>query len=238
MILKPELNHINNWVFDLDDTITPTRQHFRQQMNMVYDYFSQIMPNVPREQIKSIFEKLNNDAFKVEKVNPDRWGTVLKNFSCKFPRIGITERAVALGTLDLIYYVKPEFMSGAQETLETIKNSGKRQFIVTHSNETYAWRKYNRLELSRFVPRENVHVSDENSDKDKFAWESALDRFGLSPTEVAVVGNSSKDDIWPAYEIGVKHLFFVDDSKNEWIVHVKEPPEGTQRIKGIYELLQ
>lgn len=224
-------------VYDFDDTITPTRKHFRQQMNLVYDYFFEIMPGVPREQIKKVFERLNNDAFKIERVNPNRWVTVARNFSAEFPRIGITERAIALAILDQIYYQEPEFMPGAEETLETVKNLGKRQFIMTHSNEAYAWRKYDRLKISRFIPQENVYIADENEDKNALAWQKALDKFRLSPSEVTVVGNSSKDDIWPAYEIGVTNLFFLHD-ENEWIVHSKEPPAIAKRIKRISEMLE
>lgn len=233
---KLELQAIGNWVFDLDDTIISTRKGFRSQMSLVYDYFFGLMPAVPKERIQGIFEDLNDEAYKTEKVNSNRWLTVVRGFSEEFPRIGITEQAVALAILDQIYQIPPEFLPGAEETLTQLKNQGKRQFIVTHSNEEYAWRKYDGLRLSRFVPRENVYIADENKDKGTAAWRDALDKFGLSPAEVAVVGNSAKDDIWPAFEIGVQNLFFVKD-KIEWVVHVKEPPEIARRITSISELI-
>ena len=119
-------------------------------------------------------------------------------------------------------------LEGASEGLDFIKKVGLPIGIVTHANPEWTWKKYNWLGLKRFVNWDDIFIVDENGHKTAESWRRAISYFGQSPDQCAVVGDSPRSDINPAWEIGVKHCFLVEDRK-QWAIH-KQPVDPSVKI--------
>lgn len=227
---------VEAFVFDLDDTLISTREIFHRQMDILYNNFQVILPDLSREEIKRQFEGMNDRAYEKYKVNPQRWDAVLDEFCQHHSRIQPLDKRASLKILGEIYTTIPEFKPGVEETLSVLKSADAKIGVVTHANEKWTKWKKDVLSLGRFIKEENIYVVSEDGDKDKIAWQAALDNFGLNASAVAVVGDSVRTDIFPAYEIGVRYLFWVKN-EIEWAVHKKEAPQGVVQIAGVDELI-
>ncbi|MDO8340491.1 MAG: hypothetical protein Q7T59_00780, partial [Candidatus Woesebacteria bacterium] len=76
-----KVNNIQRFLFDLDDTICPTRQVFRDFMSQVYDFLATHASVISREQWKNEIEVTNNRLFEKLGVNPNRWDFVVDELS-------------------------------------------------------------------------------------------------------------------------------------------------------------
>ena len=222
--------------FDLDDTLISTREIFRSQEAQVYRILALVLTGVATEgEIKTNFEKTNDSAYQKYKVDPKRWNFVLDKMRYQYPQISSETKAECKDLLMGIYKQVPKLKDGAVETLSELEGSGMVLGVVTHAFGEWTDFKLDKCGLRPYFG-ERVHVVDMNSSKGASDWQRALNKFDFPISQCAVVGDSLLTDINPAYEIGVKHLFWIDDGRG-WKVHEAEKPEIARRINGISELL-
>lgn len=224
---------VKRFLFDLDDTICPTRGIFREVMAQAYDYLALQVPTVSREKWKEEVEAVNNRLFEKLGVNSNRWNYVVDELSARYSLNGEVDQE-AKRIFQLIYSTPLPMMEGAEEGLGFIKKVNVPIGIVTHAGQEWTWRKYNWLGLNRFVEWDDVYVVDENGHKTSESWKQAVGYFKLKPEECAVVGDSPRSDVNPAWEIGVRHCFLLEDPK-QWSVH--NQPVNPQ-VKRIGRLIQ
>lgn len=139
---KLDARGVDLFLFDLDDTLTPTREIFAVQMDTTYNYLLKQLPGTQKKDLKTQFEAINNQAFEKFAVNPNRWITVLSELSKIYPKISQAALRQSLLILMQIYKTPVNYKDGAEQMLETFKNAGVQTGIVTHANRDWTWDKY------------------------------------------------------------------------------------------------
>jgi FMN phosphatase YigB (HAD superfamily) len=225
---------IRRFLFDLDDTLCSTRKVFQEKMGLVYDYLAGETPDVSRQKWKVEVQEVNDRLFEKFGVNPRRWDHVVDELSARHPLNEFIKQE-AKGIFESIYFAPLEMIQGVNDTLKFIKKVNIPIGVVTHAERGWTWRKYNWLDLGRFVAWDEIFIVDENGHKTSESWRDALKFYGLGSNECVVVGDSPRSDINPAWEIGVKHCFLVEDPKL-WSVHNQSVNAGINRIRDLSQI--
>lgn len=219
---------------DGDDTLWNTVPIFRQQMGKCYDRLAQT-DLLDRETWKKEIEKISDQVFESHGVNPTRWDVVIQEVS-KFGLDNLVQKE-ARDILEKIYHIPPVFIDNTEMGLSFIKKINIPFGIVTHANVEWTKRKFDWLNLSRFVEWGDIFIVNENGHKTKQSWQEAMEYFKVKPKNCVVIGDSPRSDINPVCELGVKHCFLVQNSYDVWSVH-KQPVDEliTRGIKSIDDL--
>ena len=132
---------------------------------------------------------------------------------------------------EVIYKTVPEEMPGTKETVAALKEAEIGVYVVTHAEEDWT-----ELKLSNWQGVfDGVHCVDVNNHKDAAAWAEALEEFGLSPAEVAVVGDNVEADIEPMARLGVRYKFRMSAS---WGPTSQPLPAETWEIDNLYQIVE
>ena len=127
-------------------------------------------------------------------------------------------------------------LEGAEEGLNFLTKIDTPIGIVTHGGSEWTWKKYNWLDLKRFVAWDDIYIVDENKHKTSESWREAVKYFGLKPEESAVIGDSPRSDINPACQIGVRQCFLIEDPK-QWSVHNEPVNENVRKISNLSQIV-
>lgn len=229
-----QLNGINMFLFDGDDTVWGMVEIFRKRMNGCCDYLAEACPTVSRQEWENDLKRINNDYFEKVGVVLTRWSLVVAQLA-KERRLPPTVAGNALEILMQIYTTPPQFKDGAEEGLAFLKKVGIEFGIVTHADSDWTRQKYRWLELERFLSWDNVYCVDPHGHKTAESWAKAIAYFGRTPRQCAIVGDSPRSDINPTGEIGVMHRFCID-LPNRWLLHEQEMDGGVWKIISINDL--
>ncbi len=126
--------------------------------------------------------------------------------------------------------------AGSQRRIRIYERDGNSKIgIVTHADRDWTWRKYQWLELEKYLEWDNVYTIDTREHKTAEKWGEAISYFSIRPKNCAVVGDSPRSDINPADEIGVKELFMVEDP-DQWSLHKQAVPPRTRVIANLNQI--
>lgn len=227
-------NGIEMVLLDLDDTICPTRQLFKDALSNVSDLLTTNVPIRSLEEWRIEIHAINNQLFEEVGVNPKRGDLLVDRLVIRYS-IDKDIAKEAKKILTSIYTTPLKLFDGAGEALEFLRVSGIPVGMVTHANEEWTKRKYSWLGLERFLTWKDVFIVDEDGQKTAESWKAAIDYFGGKPENCIVIGDSPRSDINPAREIGVKHIFLVDHPSH-WETQ-EQPVDGSvRRIKRLDEI--
>lgn len=229
-------NGVERFLFDGDDTVWATIEIFRKFMDECCGYLEANAPVMTRQQWRESMQRVNDVLFEKHGVNPRRWEEVMAGLAVEGGLSG-TIRDGATEILMQIYQTPPRFLEGTEEGLDFVRKTGVPFGIVTHANEEWTRNKFGWLGLSRFMEWEDVYVVDENGHKTAREWRQAMDYFGVSPRNCAVVGDSPRSDINPARETGVEHCFLIRNGVTTWSVHNQPVDPRTIEIANISGLI-
>lgn len=246
--INPETAIINEWakksgvkiiLFDLDDTLIETREIFVKQMGQCYDV---LLPHLTLslKELKSTIEKINDRSYEIYGVNPHRWDHVLEEFCSQF-HLSPDVFKPAMEALRGIYTTIPRFKEGAENILQTIKESDVSLGIVTHANIPWTKYKFESLKLERFCHWYDIFIVNEDGHKAKKEWGQAQMYFNvqsltrLTADNFAVCGDSIRSDIIPASENNIRHRFWIRNSAR-WSVQDGGLPPGTYIVPEIGKL--
>lgn len=227
---------IKRVLLDLDDTYCSTSEVFREILSQVYVYLETNAPFLSRNEWKNQVQTTNNRLFEQMGVRKTRWNDVVDELAEKHA----LDRGVTCETkriFQLIYTTPIQPKDGAEEGLSFLKETGVPLGIVTHANEYWTWMKYDWLRLDRFVKKDDFFIVDENGHKTVESWKQAIEHFGLTPSQCVVVGDSPRSDINPAWELGVRHCFLVEDDK-QWSVHQQPVHDEVKVIKHLNQIAE
>jgi len=213
-----QVHEVKQFLLDGDDTIWATVEIFRKFASDCYGYLELNAPFLTRDQWKTEIQEVNDAMFEAHGVNPNRWGYVMAEVARK-THLSDNKRDVATETLMQIYDEPPRFLDGAEEGLSFLKKSGIPFGIVTHANSHWTWRKYNWLELSGFLPWDDIYMVDENGHKTGESWRQAMEYFRISPDKCAVIGDSPRSDINPAKAAGANQCILIEGPTPRWSIH-------------------
>lgn len=210
---------IKRFLFDLDDTICPTRSVFREVMAEAFDHLATNASFRTRDDWKADVEEINNRLFELMGVNHIRWNFVVDELGEKHTlQLPLMDEVKEI--FQKIYKTPLAMMDGAEEGLQIITNIGIPIGIVTHASRDWTMMKYDWLNLARFAQTDEI-----------------IEYFGLTPTDCAVVGDSPRSDINPAMEAGVKHCFLVEDP-NIWSIHNLPVDQSVKKIKTLKQIIE
>jgi len=230
-----EENEIARFLLDLDDTICGTRKVFRNCMGMVYDFLEVNAQVISRNEWQTVIEETNNRLFEQFAVNPNRWNKVVDELA-KLYELPTAIQETTKQIFAQIYSIPPEMLEGSEEGLNFLSKFNIPIGIVTHAGSEWTWKKYNWLNLKRFVNWDDIYIVDENKHKTSESWRGAVKYFGLEPWECAMGGDSPRSDINPALEIGIRHCFLVEDSK-QWIIHNQPVDKSVRKIANLSQII-
>jgi FMN phosphatase YigB (HAD superfamily) len=225
---------VKRFLFDLDDTICPTREVFISVMSQAYDYLAINTTLNSKEKWRDEIETTNNRLFELHGVNSNRWNYLVDELTKRYS-LGENINYTTKQIFQTIYSTPLKMSEGADEGLEFIKNVDLPMGIVTHAGQEWTWKKYEWLELNRFMNWDDIYIVDENKHKTSESWSDAIKYFGLKSKECAVVGDSPRSDINPAWNIGVRHCFLLEDPR-QWILHNQPVDASVKRIRNLKEI--
>ena len=228
--------NIKHFLLDLDDTICNTTEVFHDHFSQTADFLAQNNPLITRDQWHREVLNANNILFENYGVNPNKWVYAIDSMVRQYEITPEVQSGV-IKILKQIYDTPLQMLYGSETGLDFLTKVNISLNIVTHANADWTWRKYDWLDLGRFVSRDHVFIIDENGHKTPESWRQAIDHFGMKPEECVVVGDSPRSDIGPAQKIGVKQCFLVDRSY-KWSVQQQAVDDSTIRIKNLAELIE
>ena len=190
-------------LFDMDSTLVETVDHYRVRMHKYCEFLS---GECGREEAE-LFDTLMGgiDALRGE-------------FSVEPPVLGVPARVLAkmcgveglelekqVDELMKIYELSPEVSLGAVGQVRLVRDAGVETFVVTHADKEWT-----REKMRPFWGLFKDYVcTPTNRPKNLQAWEDALEKLGVEPEEVMVVGDSWVSDVEPALELGVKKVVWI-----------------------------
>jgi len=227
---------ISHILFDLDDTLIATRVIFRQQSSLYCKFVSE-KADINGEELKQIFKEKNDELYEAVGVNPNRYVLLNDQLKSHFYKHDGKFFDEGLGYLQDIYRIIPQVFDGAIKTIDSFHKTGKKTALVTHANQDSTDFKINSLDLRKYFSA-GVHVIDENGHKTAKEWQKVIEKLMVSPKKVMVVGDNLPGDIIATYNLGVKHLYYIDVGEAAWSKYRKgEIPEGVKIISGVQELI-
>lgn len=126
-------------------------------------------------------------------------------------------------------------LEGAEEGLTFIKKTGIPMGIVTHASRKWTKKKFEWLNLDRFLVWDDVFVVNQDTHKTSKSWQEAIQYFRLKPSKCAVVGDSPRSDINPAWEAGVRHCFLVENP-GLWSIHNQPVDPSVYKISHLGQI--
>ncbi len=207
-----ELKDLKGILIDLDDTLYPYPPNHHRSMDVCIkkcerDY------NITREQFDTCFKSVR------EKIHIELFGQAashsrllyFQRFSEKY--FGHTLPAFAL-EMEELYWSEflsgMEFYPGAEDFLKRVKMAGIKSCIVTDLTAQIQFRKWQKLDLGRYI---DFMVNSEEAGIEKpdaCIFELALSKLGLKTGEVAMVGDNEEKDIKGAEAMGIKAYLIQD----------------------------
>jgi putative hydrolase of the HAD superfamily len=222
-----------NFIFDLDDTLLSTEQHFSRAQQEFLAELERLGFN--RDICLQIF--IETDFGNVE-----RWGFTPKRF---YTSMGETyeilcrhahaapDSAIRRQLEDIgrgVFDESPRIMKGALQVLQTLKDYGDQLFLWTKGDNEIQLRKlaFNSLE-QHF---RQIYIFEQKTAAELL---SIVKQHHLALADTWVVGDSIRSDINPALEIGANAIWL---DVNSWSYERVEPlREDFCKISNIEELL-
>jgi putative hydrolase of the HAD superfamily len=195
---------IKHVLFDMDSTLVVTRDHFFNKM----DEYCGFLEEKSGEDRREIFDLFLTgivslrDEFQVHPVVVEVPARVMAKMH------GVVEGPELEDEIDelmKIYEVAPKTFQGAVEQVRQVRDAGVDVFGVTQAGEEWTLKK-----RADFIGLFKEWVCTRvDRPKDVLAWQKAMEKLGVRPDEVMVVGDSWKSDMEPVLEMGVKKVVWV-----------------------------
>jgi len=221
---------IKGILYDLDDTLIYTAEIFGRWMGIYADVIAREI-GLDREMFYTTLSRINDEEYKKMGVSPLRWNMVVNRLEETFG----DETGVIVGGLDIllnIYRTVPRARPGLLTTLQTMREAGQKQALITHANVEWTDWKIDSLGIRDWF--DTILIADENGHKGAEHWTSAMARSGLLPRECLVVGDNLNGDVIPAATLGARRVWM----PSPWSVYRDGVvPEGTVQIGEFDELL-
>jgi putative hydrolase of the HAD superfamily len=125
-----------------------------------------------------------------------------------------------------------ELIEGAREVLETLRARDHELWLVTKGD---LFDQESKIARSGLVPF--FHTIEIVSEKDQVTYQRLLERYGVTPDEFLMVGNSVRSDVLPVIEIGSRavHVPYEITWEHE---HVEgDLPERAVAVARLFDLL-
>lgn len=193
--MKAELSHIENWIFDLDNTLYPASGDLWSQIDaLIGQYVQALLKCGPEE------------AHRIQKGYFHSHGTTLNGL--------MTEHDVdPHHYLDAVHKVD---LSGLETNLalaEALVRLPGRKLIFTNANAPYAVQVLERLGMGdTFEGVHDIHSSDYRPKPDPLAYDSMCAAYGVDPKTSLFVEDMARN-LKPAKAIGMTTVWIDNGSE-------------------------
>lgn len=230
-----DLMRVRGFVCDLDDTFLNTNIIFRRQIELFCTAIHLAIPSISQQELVVRVNELNNKIYQTHAVRKDNWKQIAQQLVEIYGSHIQDVVTNALIFIDQIYKTVPELRGGVLEFMKEVKDQEIPLTIITHANEEWTDLKIQSHGLHFYI--EQLYVVPEDVHKGVSHWKRAIETMGFAPNEVIGLGDSILTDIWPAHEVGVKKLIWVDKEDGWGLYRNGTLPSGTYTIKEIPEVI-
>lgn len=235
------LNQYRNFIFDLDNTLVNCHIYYINRKKEFGIRTAQRLGLSP-EMCQSVLEELDllavrniHDAF-----SRRRFPASFKaaSLACDViaghePDLYAAEEMFALG--NGVFYEKYPMYDNVTEVLSHLDMSGKRLFLCTKGEYSIQMNKIIKNSLFDFFPHNQIYVVPKKTKEEM--WKIAVDHK-LIPAETVMIGDSLKDDIKSAQEVGFVTVHITgNEAANHWKYEDTSGINPNYRLETVADLL-
>ena len=183
-------------LWDLDDSIIRTANIIIKYKDLYVKEVCQ-RTKLDYKEVTTKLAEFNDKGFEVKSVLPERWDWVAERMVEVFGY-----KDVFVGSLPIIkkiYASSPRMVRGAKNVLEEMSRSEIKMGMVTHASSEWTEIKIKRIKHIFH----HVRVVDPSIYKSKADWLEAAKALEVEPQECIAIGDSLRNDIAPAGELGM-----------------------------------
>ena len=170
----------------------------------------------------------------VRKYGEDFWGEIdlTRVFQDLFSEKGVScsreKAAVIANCFRTLSRDKLKVYNGVKETLKTLREEGKRVFLLSNAQSDFTRPEIELLELADYF--DGILISSEEGCRkpSPVFFRRLTETFGLAPENCLMVGNDVDTDIKGAMAVGMKTLY----------IHTAISPQLTGKTGATYEILE
>jgi FMN phosphatase YigB (HAD superfamily) len=229
-------NKIKAILFDFDDTLINSSDHFADKMNQFCLNVSKdsgISYNLIQEQLREVNDRMYEKYF----VRKERWINSVEELAKMFDQVHYGDFLDNTSVLMSIFETSPELIDGAMETVEQFYNMESIVIaLVTHADKEWTFLKLKETKLDRYFDQSNVFLVNVDEHKSSKHWQEAMNTFGLKPEEIIVIGDSLSGDIISTHNLGVKYKVWCPNPKGWSKYREGQVPSDTYTVRSIAEL--
>lgn len=214
-----------NYLFDLYGTLIDIRtdEDSPELWNKLAIFYSYKRAVYTPEEIKAKYRELSlKEKEKVEKLYPDH-RCIDINLTNVFRQLyelrGVEVSDEHLRTTASFFRctstVKLELYPGVIDLLETLKQKGKRIYLVSNAQHDFTMPEIIALGLDKYFDYMLISSDVFCAKPDPHIYEILFERFNLKKSESVMIGNDCYSDIESAYEFGIKSLYIDQEISSE-----------------------
>jgi len=183
--LRPDLTHIDTWLFDLDNTLYPTTSGFMGEIERRMTDYVERLTGLPRD-----------EAYRLQKKYLAEYGLTLSGL--------IEHHGVDPAEYHALFDDLPlESLAESPELIAAIERLPGRRLIFTNANDVHAERVLARLGLARlFDDVFHIALSAYVPKPNRVAFEAIDAAHGIDPKVTAFFEDSERN-LEPAAELGM-----------------------------------
>jgi len=226
-------------IFDLDDTLIETNHVVGEWFDKALCMVNAKMPDGKDiKEVKIKFKEEQGKLYDRYHNHPRIWGEVFKHLRYLGGYEFIDDDLLARLEAHFaeLYHMAPALVSGASEVVTSFKNAKVPMCVLTHSNPAYAMGKVWRHETLRPLLG-NIYPVDPSIEKGVFALKALLTDRKVDPKKTVYIGDSLRNDVIPAHQVGINEIFWINKGKEWPPVGGEVVPNGVHKIAGIWELI-
>lgn len=224
---------INDLVFDLDDTLVKTNQHYMNTEKYLIDLYKEY-PQISEKEIRELIKEEDMKLIKSHKYGYHwfkegltevykrlkvKYGIEINNFSENFTKKVEDE-----------FLQTPELWDNAQKILTHFYELKKNLYIMTLGENQVQTPKIEKAGIKHFFKK--IYIVSKKDDKD---YSDIIADSGINPRESYFIGNSIYSDMIPAKRAGFNCILF---DKFTTFYNMKiELPDNILIIKDLIELI-
>ncbi len=194
-------------LFDVDNTLINTSKLYREKMGDYCQFLEEKSGYGSEELAGMYFEAIYSmrDEFNVIPAIMEYPARILGMLT----GVDGEELEKEIGKILEIYDTNPDVFDGAVEQVKRVRDAGVDTAVVTHAEEGWT---FDKLKNFRGLFKEKI-CTPIDEPKDSRAWYEGMERLGVEPEEVMIVGDSISSDIIPGLQLGVGKLVWISSGK-------------------------
>ncbi len=228
---------ISHVLFDLDDTLNESCQHFQSAIDKFGEAMAPLLPpGMSQHTFQDTWLSLWQSYKSRFNVDPALTFLIANSVWKQFGHPNLHPQfCMAKAQLEQdIYYTPTPFQPGAIDTLRLLNLAGYQNVIVTHARPE--WTRLKTKALGPYVAKDHILCTPVNQPKAPY-WATVFARLDLSPSTTIVVGNDYQADIEPNLDAFLTFWVNSHDLLGRLPANVVPIPQAASLIPTMSDLL-